>query len=86
MSHAVSLPANGESHGRARELVAEQQSRIYTQTSHLFAVLMVVQWLAGIAVAFWLSPRAWTGTRSTVDLHVWLAIFSGAPSPASRWC
>jgi two-component system sensor histidine kinase/response regulator len=77
VSIAASLPTITERHRRTGELVAKQQSRIYTQTSRLFAVLMMVQWLAGIVVALWLSPRAWTGTQSTIHLHVWLAIFFG---------
>jgi two-component system, sensor histidine kinase and response regulator len=62
---------------RASELVAEHQNRIYTQTSRLFTILMLVQWVAGIAAALWISPRAWTGGTSSVHLHVWLAIFLG---------
>jgi two-component system sensor histidine kinase/response regulator len=62
---------------RASELVAEHQNRIYTQTSRLFTILMLVQWVAGIAAALWISPRAWSGDTSSVHLHVWLAIFLG---------
>jgi signal transduction histidine kinase/ActR/RegA family two-component response regulator len=57
--------------------MAEHQDRIYTQTSHLFAILMLVQWAAGVAAAVWLSPRTWAGAESRVHLHVWLAIFLG---------
>src|SRR5258708_25676511 len=38
---------------------------------------MLVQWVAGIAAAVWISPRAWAGATSQVHLHVWLAIFLG---------
>jgi signal transduction histidine kinase/DNA-binding response OmpR family regulator len=62
---------------RASELVTEHQNRIYTQTSRLFTILMLVQWVAGIAAALWISPRAWSGDTSSVHLHVWLAIFLG---------
>jgi signal transduction histidine kinase/DNA-binding response OmpR family regulator len=62
---------------RASELVKEHQNRIYTQTSHLFTILMVVQWLAGIAAALWISPRAWAGATSSVHIHVWMAVFLG---------
>jgi two-component system sensor histidine kinase/response regulator len=62
---------------RATELVAEHRNRIYTQTSRLFTILMLVQWVAGIAAALWISPRAWAGSTSSVHLHVWLAIFLG---------
>jgi two-component system, sensor histidine kinase and response regulator len=62
---------------RAAELVAQHQNRIYAQTSRLFTILMIVQWLAGIAAALWISPRTWAGATGYVHLHVWLAIFLG---------
>jgi two-component system, sensor histidine kinase and response regulator len=62
---------------RARELVIEHKDQIYTQTSRLFAILMLGQWLAGIGAAIWISPRTWVGTTSHVHLHVWLSIFLG---------
>ncbi len=63
--------------GRARELLRAHQEQIYRRTDHLFATLMVFQWLAGIAAALWISPRAWAGRTSHVHLHVWAAIFLG---------
>jgi two-component system, sensor histidine kinase and response regulator len=62
---------------RAAELVAQHQNRIYARTSRLFTILMIVQWLAGIAAALWISPRTWAGATGYVHLHVWLAIFLG---------
>jgi hypothetical protein len=67
----------GEVTPRARELMLEHRDRICSETSRLFAILMVVQWLAGIAAAVWISPRTWVGTSSEIHLHVWLAIFLG---------
>jgi PAS domain S-box-containing protein len=43
----------------------------------MFAVLMLFQWLAGIAAAIWISPRAWHGSESQTHLHVWLAVVLG---------
>jgi len=62
---------------RAAELKVQHQNQIYTQTSRLFTILMLVQWVAGIAAALWISPRAWAGATSSVHLHVWLAVFLG---------
>src|SRR5713101_821301 len=62
---------------RTSELVAEHKNRIYAQTSRLFTILMLVQWVAGIAAALWISPHAWAGATSRVHLHVWLAVFLG---------
>jgi signal transduction histidine kinase/FixJ family two-component response regulator len=72
----VNLPLTEDTR-RARELMAEHQRGIHTQTSHLFSILMLVQWIAGVAAAIWISPYTWAGPVSTVHLHVWLAIFLG---------
>ena len=63
---------------RAGELFATHQRTIYRTTDRLFAVLMALQWLAGIAAALWISPRTWIGTVSETHFHVWAAIFLGA--------
>src|SRR6202035_4961961 len=51
--------------------------RNYTQTSRLFTILMLVQWVAGIAAAIWISPRTWAGSASQIHLHVWLPLLLG---------
>jgi two-component system, sensor histidine kinase and response regulator len=71
------LQSTDEIESRAAELVAEHKNRVYTQTSRLFSILMLVQWVAGIAAALWISPRVWAGPVSQVHLHVWLAVFLG---------
>jgi len=43
----------------------------------MFAVLMVLQWIAGIVAACVVSPRTWIGQTSHVHVHVWAAIFLG---------
>src|SRR5579872_492361 len=73
----VALDATDEIGPRTNELVTEHQNRVYDQTSRLFTILMVVQWVAGIAAALWISPRAWNGPVSSVHMHVWLAVFLG---------
>src|SRR5262245_7085838 len=62
---------------RAQDLMREHQGQIYEQTSRQFAILMPVQWIAGIIAALWISPRTWSGTSSTIHLHVLLAVFLG---------
>ena len=62
---------------RAQQILEAHQEQIYVQTSRTFAVLMVLQWVAGIAAAVWISPRTWIGMSSQVHLHVWLAVFLG---------
>ena len=43
----------------------------------MFGVLMAVQWIACMAAALVVSPRAWTGVTSSVHFHVWTAIVLG---------
>ena len=51
--------------------------RIYEKTDRLFARLLLLQWLAGIAVALFISPQTWIGQSSSAHLHLWAAIFLG---------
>ncbi len=43
----------------------------------MFAGLMILQWIAGIGVALWITPRTWVGAVSSVHVHVLAAIFLG---------
>ena len=62
---------------RATDLFYEQQQSIYRHTDRIFAVLMIIQWVAGIAAAYWISPKTWIGASSQTHLHVWAALFLG---------
>tara|TARA_R110002111_G_scaffold67_2_gene647 strand:- start:81498 stop:84227 length:2730 start_codon:yes stop_codon:yes gene_type:complete len=62
---------------RADHLFHENRTDLFQRTDRLFAGLMVIQWLACICTAIWLSPRTWIGTYSETHLHVWAAIFLG---------
>src|SRR4051812_7693648 len=59
---------------RITELFSEHQQDIFKSTDHMFAVLMTLQWLGGIAAAFWISPRTWIGSTSQTHVHVWAAL------------
>jgi len=72
---SVASPENNTP--RTAQLLEAHQRQVYAQTSRVFAILMVAQWLAGIAAAVWISPRTWIGTSSSIHVHVWLAIFLG---------
>ena len=66
---------------RASELVVEHQNRIYSQTSRLFTILMLVQWVAGIAAALAVGKAIegfLFGVRGTG--HIWLPDAQGKPA------
>src|SRR5918999_4786841 len=62
---------------RADTLFHDYQRDIYRRTDRLFAGLMGAQWVAGIVFALWVSPLAWSGSVSSVHLHVWAAVVLG---------
>jgi hypothetical protein len=62
---------------RTKEYFVTQQENIYRHTDSLFARLLVLQWFAGIAMALWISPRAWSGTTSEIHPHIWAAVILG---------
>jgi PAS domain S-box-containing protein len=62
---------------RAQETFEQLQRRIFVQTDRLFAGLMAAQWLAGVAAAYWISPRTWSGTNSEPSIHIWAAVVLG---------
>ncbi|HLM01508.1 MAG TPA: EAL domain-containing protein [Pyrinomonadaceae bacterium] len=63
--------------GQAEQIYAEHQQQIYRQTDRMFAVLMAIQWVAGIIAALVISPRTWIGQTSEIHIHVWAAVFLG---------
>src|SRR5712692_9697223 len=62
---------------QASHLFAAHQQTIYKGTDRMFAVLMSVQWLAGVIAALLIAPRTWIGTSSQTHIHVWAAVFLG---------
>jgi two-component system sensor histidine kinase/response regulator len=72
------LALDERSSHRAEEILEARLRDNYIRTDRMFAVLMVMQWLAGIGVALWISPRTWAGTSWETHPHVWAALFLGA--------
>ena len=66
------------SYRRVVEIYSERQLQIFKQTDRMFAVLMAVQWVFGVAVATWLSPKTWAGSVSSIHPHILAAVFLGA--------
>ena len=63
---------------QASQLFAAHQQTIFKSTDHMFAVLMSIQWIAGVGAALWITPQTWIGTVSQTHIHVWASIFLGA--------
>ncbi len=62
---------------RANKLFQQHQLSIYKQADRVFAILMPMQWLAGILTACVISPLTWNGVQSRIHIHVWTAIILG---------
>lgn len=63
---------------KTQTLADEHKRSIYTRTDQLFVVLMSVQFVAAIAAAWLISPRAWKGDSSNVHIHVISSMVLGA--------
>lgn len=63
---------------RAVELRDAQMQTRRARVDKVFALLLVVQYLAGIAGALAVSPYAWQGKERVLHLHVWVAVIAGA--------
>ena len=50
----------------ADKLYQAHRQGVYRRTDRMFALLMAMQWLFGIAAAVFVSPRTWAGTASQV--------------------
>lgn len=78
MKEIITDPGKREAiEGQVASIFNEQQQSIYKHTDRMFAALMAIQWLAGVAAAYWISPATWAGTASQTHPHVWAALFLG---------
>ncbi|HXG10085.1 MAG TPA: response regulator [Gemmataceae bacterium] len=62
---------------RAQALAAQMREANVRRTDRMFVGLLLFQWLAGIALALWVSPRTWAGLSSQPHPHVWAALLLG---------
>lgn len=63
---------------RASDLYKEQSNIRRAKVDKLFAMLLIVEWIAGIVCALVISPYAWEGKERVLHMHVWVAILGGA--------
>jgi signal transduction histidine kinase/DNA-binding response OmpR family regulator len=59
---------------RTSQILREHQRHVSARTDHLFAGLLVLQWIASIGVAMWISPLTWAGAASSLHPHVIAAV------------
>jgi len=62
---------------RIEGLFRQRERRVFVQTDRLFAGLMLVQWLAAIAVARWGSVHPSSNAMPSTDVLVWAAMYLG---------
>ncbi len=68
-----------------RERISEKAEKIFYETLQLnakkvdrvFVVMLVIQWIACIAISVLVSPFAWEGAEYSIHFHVWTAIVFG---------
>jgi len=77
--HPLNVPPelSQQIEARAGILRSEHELALWKQTDRMFAVLLMVQWLAAVAMALWLSPTTWEGLDRRIHPHVWAAVFLG---------
>ncbi len=62
---------------RTMELFREMHAAVIEHTDKIFGRLMIWQWVAAVAAAVLISPRAWAGAQSQIHIHVFAAVFLG---------
>src|ERR1700741_3137993 len=61
----------------AKQQLRDHQRLIYERTDRMLVYLMLLQFLAGVVISLWISPKAWQGPDSYTHPHVWAGLFLG---------
>lgn len=61
----------------ADKIFKEDQRALAKHTDKLFVGLMIFQWIFGVVIAIFISPKTWAGEFSSIHIHIWVAIFLG---------
>ena len=67
----------GKINSRATELFDESYRLLAIRNDRLFSRLLVFEWLAGMCLAFLITPRTYSGNQSAIHIHVYAAVFLG---------
>ncbi len=76
-SSSLDIEIQSKINTRTTELFDHQQQQIFQRTDRLFAKLLILQWVAGIITAIFISPTAWSGIYTEIHIHVWAAVLLG---------
>ena len=63
---------------KIRLFLKNEEHVVCANTDRFFRTLLILEWLTGIFVAYYISPKTWIGTQSQVHVHLIAAIFLGA--------
>jgi two-component system sensor histidine kinase HydH len=81
MASAAVLPlassAQNKAAARAAAIFEERRDQVLRRVDKMFLVLMIVQWVAAILLALFVSPYGWEGKTKAIHLHVYIAVFLG---------
>ena len=67
----------GQLEARSVVLYGAMRRQVFLQTDHLFAGLLLLEWIVAIAVSLIVSPLAWSGEWARTHVHVWAALLLG---------
>ena len=62
---------------RTKLRFTDHMSDVAVRADRVFAVLMIIQWIAAVITAIWITPRTWIGPESELHIHVLGALFIG---------
>lgn len=77
-SHTLHHTSSDPVSVRATELAVQFESEVCRRTDRHFAILLIIQWMAYIGLAMWLSPQTWVGASSQIHPHLIAALMLGA--------
>src|SRR4051812_1068385 len=69
--------SNAQAASCAEAIFAAVEQKSHVEIDRLFAVLMLLQWITAIIIAFVVSPKTWIGDEAQVHIHVWAAVLLG---------
>jgi signal transduction histidine kinase len=79
MKNKISMPQRFEQKikGNAELIFKESYINLCKDNDRVFTLLLAIQWIAAIFIAFYYTPRTWIGAQDLVNVHVYAAILIG---------